>query len=168
MRRCTLLGEEDPQTSWAEVELGEELRTGLDNCWVKSDRNQSGLGPQEGPLGGEERASSCLDWLTPKHPHHGSAATGGPQLPLPHVVPRLVFCVLASIPGTMGPSPFLPAAASRMIANSLNRDSPPGTPPRRPDTSTSKISVTVSNKMAAKTAKAAGKGVWADGGRSWG
>uniref|UniRef100_A0A8C9D313 Chromosome 19 open reading frame 47 n=1 Tax=Panthera leo TaxID=9689 RepID=A0A8C9D313_PANLE len=47
------------------------------------------------------------------------------------------------------------SAASRMIANSLNRDSPPGTPPRRPDTSTSKISVTVSNKMAAKTAKAA-------------
>ncbi|KAK2496102.1 hypothetical protein MC885_000036 [Smutsia gigantea] len=47
------------------------------------------------------------------------------------------------------------SAASRMIANSLNRDSPPGTPPRRPDTSTSKISVTVSNKMAAKNAKAA-------------
>ncbi|XP_066204644.1 uncharacterized protein C19orf47 homolog isoform X1 [Saccopteryx leptura] len=45
-------------------------------------------------------------------------------------------------------------AASRMITNSLNRDSPPGTPPRRPDTSTSKISVTVSNKMAAKSAKA--------------
>ncbi|XP_035867809.1 uncharacterized protein C19orf47 homolog isoform X2 [Phyllostomus discolor] len=48
-----------------------------------------------------------------------------------------------------------PSTASRMIANSLNRDSPPGTPPRRPDTSTSKISVTVSNKMAAKSAKAA-------------
>ncbi|XP_012888173.1 PREDICTED: uncharacterized protein C19orf47 homolog [Dipodomys ordii] len=47
------------------------------------------------------------------------------------------------------------SAASRMIANSLNRDSPPSTPPRRPDTSTSKISVTVSNKMAAKGAKAA-------------
>ncbi|TEA42780.1 hypothetical protein DBR06_SOUSAS1610312, partial [Sousa chinensis] len=47
------------------------------------------------------------------------------------------------------------SAASRMITNSLNRDSPPGTPPRRPDTSTSKISVTVSNKMAAKSAKAA-------------
>lgn len=43
------------------------------------------------------------------------------------------------------------SAASRMIANSLNHDSPPRTPPRRPDTSTSKISVTVSNKMAAKT-----------------
>ena len=42
-----------------------------------------------------------------------------------------------------------------MITNSLNRDSPPGTPPRRPDTSTSKISVTVPNKMAAKSAKAA-------------
>uniref|UniRef100_A0A452SX95 Chromosome 19 open reading frame 47 n=1 Tax=Ursus americanus TaxID=9643 RepID=A0A452SX95_URSAM len=64
------------------------------------------------------------------------------------------------------PSPLVPgfrvrwrggsrATASRMIANSLNRDSPPGTPPRRPDTSTSKISVTVSNKMAAKSAKAA-------------
>ncbi|XP_064149727.1 uncharacterized protein C19orf47 homolog isoform X2 [Loxodonta africana] len=50
-----------------------------------------------------------------------------------------------------GPS----SAASRMIANSLNRDSPPGTPPRRPDTSTSKISITVSNKMATKSAKAA-------------
>nr|XP_010945629.1 unnamed protein product [Camelus bactrianus] len=47
------------------------------------------------------------------------------------------------------------SAASRMITNSLNRDSPPGTPPRRPDTSASKISVTVSNKMAAKSAKAA-------------
>lgn len=55
---------------------------------------------------------------------------------------------------------FLPAA-SRMITNSLNRDSPPGTPPRRPDTSTSKISVTVSNKMAAKSAKAAGEETWA-------
>ena len=61
---------------------------------------------------------------------------------------------------------FLPAA-SRMITNSLNRDSPPGTPPRRPDTSTSKSSVTVSNKMAAKSAKAAGEGTWAGGGRSW-
>lgn len=66
-----------------------------------------------------------------------------------------------------GLSSLLPAAASRMIANSLNRDSPPGTPPRRPDTSTSKISVTVSNKMAAKNAKAAGEGTWAGGGRRW-
>ncbi|OBS57929.1 hypothetical protein A6R68_10955 [Neotoma lepida] len=48
-----------------------------------------------------------------------------------------------------------PTAASRMITNSLNHDSPPHTPPRRSDTSTSKISVTVSNKMAAKSAKAA-------------
>ncbi|XP_028696026.2 uncharacterized protein C19orf47 homolog isoform X9 [Macaca mulatta] len=48
------------------------------------------------------------------------------------------------------------SAASRMITNSLNHDSPPSTPPRRPDTSTSKISVTVSNKMAAKSAKATG------------
>ncbi|XP_069500584.1 uncharacterized protein C19orf47 homolog isoform X2 [Ambystoma mexicanum] len=45
--------------------------------------------------------------------------------------------------------------ATRMIANSLCRDSPPGTPTRRPDTSTSKISVTVSNKAAVKNAKAA-------------
>ncbi|XP_066494650.1 uncharacterized protein C19orf47 homolog [Tiliqua scincoides] len=44
--------------------------------------------------------------------------------------------------------------ATRMIANSLSRDSPPSTPVRRPDTSASKISVTVSNKMAAKNAKA--------------
>ncbi|XP_032063054.1 uncharacterized protein C19orf47 homolog [Aythya fuligula] len=42
------------------------------------------------------------------------------------------------------------SAASRMIANSLSRDSPPATPTRRPDTS--KISVTVSNKLAAKSA----------------
>ncbi|XP_052024158.1 uncharacterized protein C19orf47 homolog isoform X3 [Apodemus sylvaticus] len=47
------------------------------------------------------------------------------------------------------------SAASRMIANSLNHDSPPHTPARRSDNSTSKISVTVSNKMAAKSAKAA-------------
>ncbi|XP_012589164.1 PREDICTED: uncharacterized protein C19orf47 homolog isoform X2 [Condylura cristata] len=62
-------------------------------------------------------------------------------------------CSPSPLPGELrrGPS----SAASRMIANSLNRDSPPGTPPRRPDTSTSKISVTVSNKMAAKSAKAA-------------
>ncbi|XP_029427386.1 uncharacterized protein C19orf47 homolog [Rhinatrema bivittatum] len=45
--------------------------------------------------------------------------------------------------------------ATRMIANSLSRDSPPSTPVRRPDTSTSKISVTVSNKMAVKNAQAA-------------
>ncbi|XP_028637465.1 uncharacterized protein C19orf47 homolog isoform X1 [Grammomys surdaster] len=47
------------------------------------------------------------------------------------------------------------SAASRMIANSLNHDSPPHTPARRSDTSASKISVTVSNKTAAKSAKAA-------------
>ncbi|KAH0631470.1 hypothetical protein JD844_005804 [Phrynosoma platyrhinos] len=46
------------------------------------------------------------------------------------------------------------SAATRMIANSLSRDSPPSTPVRRPDSSASKISVTVSNKMAAKNAKA--------------
>ncbi|KAM8794013.1 uncharacterized protein C19orf47 homolog [Eudromia elegans] len=46
------------------------------------------------------------------------------------------------------------SAATRMIANSLSRDSPPGTPVRRPDTSASKISVTVSNKLAAKNTKA--------------
>ncbi|XP_063287145.1 uncharacterized protein C19orf47 homolog isoform X1 [Pelobates fuscus] len=45
--------------------------------------------------------------------------------------------------------------ATRMIANSLSRDSPPSTPARRPDTSTSKISVTVSNKGALKTSQAA-------------
>ncbi|XP_078516787.1 uncharacterized protein C19orf47 homolog isoform X2 [Lissotriton helveticus] len=44
--------------------------------------------------------------------------------------------------------------ATRMIANSLSRESPPGTPTRRPDTSTSKISVTVSNKAAVKNTKA--------------
>ncbi|XP_075771119.1 uncharacterized protein C19orf47 homolog isoform X3 [Pelodiscus sinensis] len=47
------------------------------------------------------------------------------------------------------------SAATRMIANSLSRDSPPATPVRRPDTGTSKISVTVSNKTAVKNAKAA-------------
>ncbi|XP_008068087.1 uncharacterized protein C19orf47 homolog [Carlito syrichta] len=78
------------------------------------------------------------------------------------VVHRQDMCKAATESVPCGPSP-LPAeirrgtasAASRMIANSLNRDSPPSTPPRRPDTSTSKISVTVSNKMAAKSAKAA-------------
>lgn len=62
------------------------------------------------------------------------------------------------------PLPLLSAAASRMITNSLNRDSPPSTPPRRPDTSTSKISVTVSNKMAARSAKASGERTRAGGG----
>ncbi|XP_055991638.1 uncharacterized protein C19orf47 homolog isoform X2 [Sorex fumeus] len=63
-----------------------------------------------------------------------------------------VPCSTSSLPGDSrrGAS----SAASRMIANSLHRDSPAGTPPRRPDTSTSKISVTVSNKMA-RSAKAA-------------
>ncbi|XP_075393410.1 uncharacterized protein C19orf47 homolog isoform X1 [Tenrec ecaudatus] len=78
------------------------------------------------------------------------------------VVHRQDMCKAATEPVSCSPSP-LPAeirrgpssAASRMITNSLNRDSPPSTPPRRPDTSTSKISVTVSNKMAAKSAKAA-------------
>ncbi|XP_067874994.1 uncharacterized protein C19orf47 homolog isoform X1 [Heterodontus francisci] len=42
--------------------------------------------------------------------------------------------------------------ACRMIANSLNRESPPSTPVRRPETSTSKISVTVANKLATKKA----------------
>ncbi|XP_070620893.1 uncharacterized protein C19orf47 homolog isoform X3 [Erythrolamprus reginae] len=45
-------------------------------------------------------------------------------------------------------------AATRMIANSLSRDSPPSTPVRRPDPSASKISITVSNKMAGKSTKA--------------
>ncbi|KAM6153685.1 uncharacterized protein C19orf47 homolog isoform 1-T2 [Erethizon dorsatum] len=77
------------------------------------------------------------------------------------VVHRQDMCKAATESVPFSPSP-LPAelrrgtssAASRMITNSLNRDSPPGTPPRRPDTSTSKISITVSNKMAAKSAKA--------------
>ncbi|XP_072346095.1 uncharacterized protein C19orf47 homolog isoform X2 [Scyliorhinus torazame] len=42
--------------------------------------------------------------------------------------------------------------ASRMIANSLSRDSPPSTPVRRSETNTSKISVTVANKLATKKA----------------
>ncbi|XP_038641810.1 uncharacterized protein C19orf47 homolog isoform X2 [Scyliorhinus canicula] len=42
--------------------------------------------------------------------------------------------------------------ASRMIANSLSRDSPPSTPVRRSETNTSKISVTVANKRATKKA----------------
>ncbi|XP_037675373.1 uncharacterized protein C19orf47 homolog isoform X2 [Choloepus didactylus] len=78
------------------------------------------------------------------------------------VVHRQDVCKAAteSVPCSPSPLPLdirrgTSSAASRMIANSLNRDSPPGTPPRRPDTSTSKISVTVSNKMAAKSAKAA-------------
>ncbi|XP_071979917.1 uncharacterized protein C19orf47 homolog [Engystomops pustulosus] len=45
--------------------------------------------------------------------------------------------------------------ATRMIANSLSRDSPPSTPVRRPETTTSKISVTVSNKVALKKSQAA-------------
>nr|XP_005000016.1 uncharacterized protein C19orf47 homolog isoform X2 [Cavia porcellus] len=77
------------------------------------------------------------------------------------VVHRQDMCKAATQSVPCSPSP-LPAelrrgtssAASRMITNSLNRDSPPSTPPRRPDTSTSKISVTVSNKMAARSAKA--------------
>ncbi|XP_039624045.1 uncharacterized protein C19orf47 homolog [Polypterus senegalus] len=44
--------------------------------------------------------------------------------------------------------------ASRMIANSLSRESPPGTPVRRPD---NRLSVTVSNKQAAKIAKTVSK-----------
>lgn len=78
------------------------------------------------------------------------------------VVHRQDMCKAATEAVPCSPSPLpgeirrgASSAASRMITNSLNRDSPPGTPPRRPDTSTSKISVTVSNKMAAKSAKAA-------------
>lgn len=77
------------------------------------------------------------------------------------VVHRQDMCKAATESVPCSPSPLpgeirrgTSSAASRMIANSLNRDSPPGTPPRRPDTSTSKISITVSNKMAAKSAKA--------------
>ncbi|XP_023393674.1 uncharacterized protein C19orf47 homolog [Pteropus vampyrus] len=78
------------------------------------------------------------------------------------VVHRQDMCKAATESVPCSPSPIpgevrrgTSSAASRMIANSLHRDSPPGTPPRRPDTSASKISVTVSNKMAAKSAKAA-------------
>ncbi|XP_007458714.1 PREDICTED: uncharacterized protein C19orf47 homolog isoform X2 [Lipotes vexillifer] len=78
------------------------------------------------------------------------------------VVHRQDMCKAATESVPCSPSPLpgeirrgASSAASRMITNSLNRDSPPSTPPRRPDTSTSKISVTVSNKMAAKSAKAA-------------
>ncbi|XP_069918314.1 uncharacterized protein C19orf47 homolog isoform X10 [Oryctolagus cuniculus] len=78
------------------------------------------------------------------------------------VVHRQDMCRAATESVPCSPSPLpgdirrgASSAASRMIANSLNRDSPPGTPSRRPDTSTSNISVTVSNKMAAKSAKAA-------------
>ncbi|XP_067102358.1 uncharacterized protein C19orf47 homolog isoform X2 [Osmerus mordax] len=41
--------------------------------------------------------------------------------------------------------------ATRMIANALSRESPPGTPARRPD---NRLSVTVSNKQASKSSKA--------------
>ncbi|XP_058530735.1 uncharacterized protein C19orf47 homolog isoform X2 [Ochotona princeps] len=78
------------------------------------------------------------------------------------VVHRQDMCKAATESVPCSPSPLpgdvrrgASSAASRMIANSLTRDSPPGTPSRRPDTSTSKISVTVSNKMAAKSSKAA-------------
>ncbi|XP_055450821.1 uncharacterized protein C19orf47 homolog isoform X2 [Psammomys obesus] len=78
------------------------------------------------------------------------------------VVHRQDMCKAATESVPCGPSPLqgelrrgASSAASRMITNSLNHDSPPHTPPRRSDTSTSKISVTVSNKMAAKNAKSA-------------
>ncbi|XP_027286253.1 uncharacterized protein C19orf47 homolog isoform X3 [Cricetulus griseus] len=78
------------------------------------------------------------------------------------VVHRQDMCKAATESVPCSPSPVqseprrgASSAASRMITNSLNHDSPPHTPPRRSDTSTSKISVTVSNKMAAKSAKAA-------------
>ncbi|XP_040590413.1 uncharacterized protein C19orf47 homolog isoform X2 [Mesocricetus auratus] len=78
------------------------------------------------------------------------------------VVHRQDMCKAATESVPCSPSPVqseprrgASSAASRMITNSLNHDSPPHTPPRRSDTSTSKISVTVSNRMAAKSAKAA-------------
>ncbi|XP_075843623.1 uncharacterized protein C19orf47 homolog isoform X2 [Microtus pennsylvanicus] len=78
------------------------------------------------------------------------------------VVHRQDMCKAATESVPCSPSPLqgelrrgAASAASRMITNSLNHDSPPHTPPRRSDTSSSKISVTVSNKMAAKSAKAA-------------
>lgn len=119
--------------------------------------SSSGLGFKKGPpWAGLVPGRQAL----PRPPHLDSTA---------HSVLR---CPSPSCPHFPGPcltrlSSFLLLAASRMITNSLNRDSPPGTPPRRPDTSTSKISVTVSNKMAAKSAKAAGEETRAGGGRSW-
>nr|BAE24486.1 unnamed protein product [Mus musculus] len=89
------------------------------------------------------------------------------------VVHRQDMCKAATESVPCNPSPLqgelrrgASSAASRMIANSLNHDSPPHTPTRRSDNSTSKISVTVSNKMAAKSAKAAGEGTWASVGQS--
>lgn len=78
------------------------------------------------------------------------------------VVHRQDMCKAATASVPCSPSPLqgelrrgASSAASRMIANSLNHDSPPHTPARRSDNSTSKISVTVSNKVAVKNAKAA-------------
>lgn len=62
---CACWGE-DIQTSLAKVELGD---------LVRCDRNQVGLGSRERSPRSEGWASSWLDWPTPKHPHHGCAAT---------------------------------------------------------------------------------------------
>lgn len=120
--------------------------------------NSSGLGCKKGPpWAGLVPGRQAL----PRLPRLDSTAHSVPRWPSPS-------CPTFPGPRLTGLSSFLLLpAASRMITNSLNRDSPPGTPPRRPDTSTSKISVTVSNKMAAKSAKAAGEETRAGGGRSW-
>ncbi|KGL80951.1 Uncharacterized protein C19orf47, partial [Tinamus guttatus] len=64
---------------------------------------------------------------------------------------KVVYRQVGRSSGTAGPGIV---SATRMIANSLSRDSPPAPPGRRPDASASKISITVSNKLAAKNAKA--------------
>lgn len=133
----------------------------------------SGMGEVSGePVwsGASGKAARQEGWAssrrpTPKHPPTRTVQPQGASgHPFPIQSPGLPP---PSWPLSQGPPNqtllFPPTAASRMIANSLNRDSPPGTPPRRPDTGTSKISVTVSNKMAAKSAKAAGEGARAGG-----
>lgn len=127
-------------------------------------------GLRKGPQGREGRASSWEHRPTPRMPALTVQPQGASGCPFPMLRSQGCLPHPDPFPGPRptGLSSFLLAAASRMITNSLNRDSPPGTPPRRPDTSTSKISVTVSNKMAAKSAKAAGEGTQAGGGRSWG
>lgn len=114
-------------------------------------------GLRKGPQGREGRASYWEDRPTPSMPALTVQPQGASGCPIPMLRSQGCLPHPDPFPGPRptGLSSFLLAAASRMITNSLNRDSPPGTPPRRPDTSTSKISVTVSNKMAAKSAKAA-------------
>lgn len=153
----------------------DRVSAGLGTWWANCGRSHQTLGLTEGPWSGAGRlvpgntgpANPQAPHLRTVLPQGGSACrfpTQSQGRPSPAGTPSQG--ALPPRVRSTGLSPFLPTAASRMIANSLNRDSPPGTPPRRPDTSTSKISVTVSNKMAAKSAKAAGEGPRAGGGRS--